>query len=56
MLVEEVNASAFAIIELLNKHGFKVNISTLQKPDMNRIERIFGEEESNYGILIRSVS
>ena len=37
---------AFAIIELLNKHGFKVDLSTLQKPDMDRIVGIFGEEES----------
>ena len=30
---------AFATIELLNNHGFKVDLSTLQKPDLGEIKR-----------------
>jgi len=38
---------AFATIELLNKHGFKVDLSTLQMPDLSEIKREFGGDESN---------
>jgi len=38
---------AFATIELLNNHGFKVDLSTLQKPNLGEIKRQFGGDEYN---------
>ena len=38
---------AFATIELLNEMGFAVDLTTLQKPNLERAEKDFGNDTSH---------